>query len=410
MQLDLDKSGRIQVNGAYTWMVDAARMGKSPIGKLVPISGVDPRSGRPYSHWAFLADPLPNALPPFETSTWAAVIQAERALARLDQAAKQIPNPRLLRQPALRREAQSTSALEGTYAPFEDVLGDDVGDRDSLSAEMREILNYVVAAETGFDWVTERPLTAGFIGQLQQELVRGTSGDHTDSGGPRDRQVCIGAPDSPIVDSRFVPAPPGDQLRAGFEAWVEWVNRPTEASIVLRAAMAHYQFETLHPFSDGNGRIGRLLIALQLIREGALTEPLLVVSPWFEARRTAYQDGLLELSATGRWDPWVSFFANGVQSAAEGTAHKIGALLEWAATAEKRVRDGGTSGVAERLAGELIGGPIITAKTVARRHQISQQGAMNALRRLASLGLLREGYRRNHITFFADPVVEILAQ
>jgi Fic family protein len=207
-----------------------------------------------------------------------------------------------------------------------------------------------------------------------------------------------------------VPPPPGDQLKLGFEQWLEWVDSQPELPPVVRAALAHYQFETLHPYSDGNGRIGRLAIVLELMRDGVLRQPILVVSPWFEGRRRQYQDGLLELSRSGHWDPWVRFFASGVTAAADDTRQRIEELLAWRYHALGVVRAAGVSGIAERLAGELIGAPVLTAARVARSHGVSHQGAMNALRRLAGIGLLEEGRRPGRRTFRATPVVEILSQ
>jgi len=181
-------------------------------------------------------------------------------------------------------------------------------------------------------------------------------------------------------------------------------------SPVVRGALALYHFETVHPFSDVNGRIGRLLIVLQFMRDEVLREPILVVSPWFEARRREYQDGLLNLSRTGDWDMWVRFFATGVAAAADGTRERIEALLSWRDEALKTVRDAGVSGVAERVAGELIGAPLLTASRIAQAHGVSHQGGMNALRRLTELGLLREGQRRGRRTFFADHVIQLLGQ
>jgi Fic family protein len=387
--------------------MDLDALGVSPIGRLVPISGSD-RAGRPYEYWAYLADPLPRSLT-LASGTWTVVTRAEAALARLDQAARQVPQPSLLRQPSLRREAQSTSALEGTFAPIEDVLASDVDTRGHAPVELREILNYVVAAEQGFDWVRERPLTTGLLSSLQAILVTGTPGEHSDAGRVRDRQVFIGSPDRPIEEARFVPAPPGDQLRAGMEDWIAWVNDPPpELPPVVQAALAHYQFETLHPFSDGNGRLGRLVIVLQLMRQQVLREPILVVSPWFEARRRAYQDGLLELSRTGDWDRWVRFFAEGVAASAEATRERVDRLVAWQQETRERVRAAGLKGVAERVADELIGTPVLRASQVAQRHDVSSQGAMNALRRLAAIGVVREDSRNGRVRFVADDVVALL--
>lgn len=389
--------------------MDVQLIRRSPIGDVVPISGFDQRTGDEYNHWAYIPDPLPDTVT-LGAATWTAVARAEAALARLDEASRRLPEPSLLRRPALRREAQSTSALEGTYARLEDILLPEVEERETLPLEVRENLNYVVAAEDGFHWVAERPLTRGLLGNLQRVLVHGTPGEHSDAGGVRDRQVVIGAPGSRVVDARFVPPPPGDQLEAGVDQWLGWAAGPTEElSPVVRASLAHYQFETLHPFSDGNGRIGRLLVVLQLMRDAVLQEPILLVSPWFEARRAEYQDGLLDLTVSGNWDPWVSFFAHGVEAGADATRQSIEDLLAWRDEAIATVRRAGSSGVPERLAGELIGAPGLTAGQVAERHGITHQGAMNALRRLTALGLLNETERRGRRLFVAPAVIRILA-
>lgn len=388
--------------------IDALR--SSPLGDLVPISGTDGRTGKHYDYFAYLANPLPKQLE-LSSATWTTATAAEAALARLDQAAQLIPDPSLLRRPTLRREAQSTSALEGTFAPFEEVLESDLEDRAQLSLEMREILNYVFAAEEAFSWIGQRPLTSGLIENLQGVLVQGTPSAYSDAGKLRDRLVFIGPKDRAIEEARFVPAPFGDQLRAGLEDWISWVNDPpADLPPVVQAALAHYQFETLHPFSDGNGRIGRLLIVLQLMQSGVLKHPILVVSPWFEERRDEYQDALFTLSRTGDWDEWVEFFATGVGAAATRTHERVDQMLAWQKDALRRVREAGVTGVADRLAGELIGSPVLRAGQVAKAHQISHQAGMNALRRLASLGLLEERLRPNgRVYFTAADVVALLS-
>ena len=282
--------------------------------------------------------------------------------------------------------------------------------RAQMSLEVREILNYVVAAESAFSWIRERPVTTGLIEDLQGMLVQGTPGECSDAGRLRNRHVFIGPKDAPIEEARFVPTPFGDQLRAGFENWVQWVNDPPrDLPSVVQAGLAHYQFETLHPFSDGNGRIGRLLIVLQLMRQQVLRHPILVVSPWFEARRTQYQDSLLKLSQTGNSDEWIRFFSAGVEAAASTTHTSVDGLISWQQDAISRVRAAGVSGVAERVAGELIGAPILRASQVARVHEVSHQAAMNALRRLADLGIVTEQTRNGRISFTASRVVELLS-
>jgi len=300
--------------------------------------------------------------------------------------------------------------LEGTFAPFETVLASEPEERRGLPVEVREVLNYVVAAEEGFAWVDERPITVGVIERLQATLVANTPSELRDAGRVREQQVVIGARGTPIEESRYVPPPPGDQLRAGLEDWLVWLREPpTDLAPVARAALAHYQFEALHPFSDGNGRIGRLLIAMQLMQDQILREPILVVSPWFEARRFEYQDQLLALSQTGKWDHWVTFFATGVEASADTTRTRVESLLAWRTKVLEKVREAGVSGVAERVAGELIGAPIVRAPQIARAHGVSPQGAMLALRRLAELGILREDRVRGRISFIAGEALQLLA-
>jgi len=369
--------------------VDTTALANSPIGALVPIVGPDPVTHEMVAGEAFLPDALPQRLT-LSTGTWNTVNDATAALGRLDGAARLIPAPRLLRQPALRREAQSTSALEGTYAPFADVLAAEQDDRQELSGELREILNFERMAELAFSWPEERPLTIGMLGELQQTLVRGTPGEFPDAGRLRDRIVVIGSRGGGFGDARFVPPPPGDQLRAGVEELLGWIASPPELPAVVLAALAHYQFETLHPYSDGNGRLGRLLVVVQLLRGAVIREPLLVVSPWFERRRERYQDELLQLSLGGDWDSWVSFFSAGVAASATDSRQKVERLLALREDLRTKVQEAGKRGAAERLAADLVDRPYVDRSSVVARFGLSGQGAQNAINTLVSLGILEE--------------------
>lgn len=369
--------------------MDLQRLDASPIGQLVPILGPDPVTHEIVEGQAYLPAPLPSDLT-LSTKTWTAVNKATAGLARLDGAARLIPSPELLRRPALRREAQSTSALEGTFAPFADVLAADESDQSHMSAELREVLNFERMAQLAFSWPEDRPLTLGMLGELQRSLVRGTAGELTDTGGLRDRIVVIGARGRGFNEARFVPPPPGDQLRSQVEGLLAWIAKPPDIPTVVQAAMAHYQFETLHPYSDGNGRLGRLLVIVQLLRGALIREPLLVVSPWFEQRREAYQDGLLELSCSGDWDAWIAFFAEGVAASAVASQLKVEGLVELQNDLRSRVQAAGKRGVAERLAADLVGRPYVTRRDVASRYTLSGPGAFNAITTLVELGILRE--------------------
>ncbi len=391
--------------------MDFERLDKSPIGHLVPILGPDPATHEIVEGKAFLPDALPSTLT-LSTETWTTVNRASAALARLDGAARRIPNPALLRRPALRREAQSTSALEGTYAPFADVLAADRNDERHMTAEIREVLNFERMAELAFSWPEDRPMTIGMLGELQRTLVRGTAGELSDAGGLRDRIVVIGAPGRGLDEARFVPPRPGDQLRAGVEGLLSWINDPPEIPTVVQAAMAHYQFESLHPYSDGNGRLGRLLVIVQLLRGALIREPLLVVSPWFEQRRDQYQDALFNLSLSGDWDAWIAFFAEGVAASAAESQDKVERLVDLQEELRSAVQSAGKRGVAERLAADLVGRPYITQREVSQEYVLSKQGANNAIRTLLDLEILERSDIRafgKARVYVAPSVVKIAA-
>lgn len=386
-------------------------MAVSPVGHLVPISGMDPWRGELYEHQAFVPAPLPETLADLRLSdgSWKAVVGATGALAKLDQAGRQVPNPELVRRPTLRREAQSTSALEGTYAAFTDVLEADLDRGATRSAEVAEVLNYVRAAEIAFKWIEDRPLTLGVLGELQRTLVRDTVGELSDAGGIRDRQVAVGQQRGPITEATHVPPPPGALLDDGVRAWLTWVNAASDMPDVVRAALAHYQFETLHPFSDGNGRLGRLIVVLQLMQYGVLDFPLLIVSPWFEARRRDYQDHLLAVSETGDFDPWVRFFAEGLRAQAEETVRRIVALLDYQEELRSAIRDRSIRGVRAKIMENIIGQPIIAVTWAQHQYGVSYQTANEAVARLVRDGILKEMTGRNYARLFmAERVLAIV--
>jgi Fic family protein len=388
-------------------------------GKLVPIQGTDPQTGS-WEHYSFLADPLTDQEPSLSPGTYRAVSRARAALASLDSLARQLPNPSLLRQQSLRREAQSTSALEGTYAPLDQVLAED--EEAPSSTDLREIVNYVAMADQAFDWLADgRPVTIGLLRDLQRTLMAGTANEGPDSGTLRNRQVVIGLradalPGEPAVKAaRFIPAPPGLDLEARLQDLLTWMaaDHTRDIDPVVAAAMAHYQFESLHPFHDGNGRLGRLLIVLHLLMSGTLTEPTLTVSPWFEARRREYYDRLLLVSARGAWDEWIDFFSRGLESAALDTKAKMLALLE----VQRQLREQVSASTlrsesAQKLVDLAIARPSFTVRVVARELKLSYARANGLIGQLCDLGILaptsqQATYARR---FHAPQVVAVLLQ
>lgn len=367
----------------------------SPVGSVVPISGYDARFGESYEAEAFIPADLPDRVD-LPSSVWMVVSEANAELGRLDAAARLVPNPHLLTRIATRREAIGTSALEGTYAELTELFAAEVLPLDEqetdLAPNVREVVNYARAADAAYGWISERPITLGMLASLQAEIVRGTESDGPEAGSIRDSQVFIGAKHRRVSEARFIPPPPGDQLRAMCERWISWLTAPEPVSqiqLLARVAMAHYQFETLHPFTDGNGRVGRLVAVLQLLREGALRSPVLSVSPWLKDRADEYRDHLLAVSTTGDWGPWIEFFARAVAAESRSGHERIMRLLALREELGDVVRSAlPRARLALEIADDLIAYPILSVSDAHRRYGRTNQANRNAIGALVDLGLL----------------------
>ena len=388
--------------------MDIERLERSPVGRLIEIAGTDSRFQEEYRGKAYLPDPLP-AMVALSNATHACIARTAASVARADQAVKQLPNPSLVVRPTIRREAVSTSALEGTYAAFTDVLEADFLGEDEMSSAVAEVRNFVLAAEEALRWIEDRPITLAMLDHLQKILVRGTRADTAEAGHVRTTQVLIGVKDRRVGDARFVPPPPGDHLRDGCLAWHDWIQDAHELHVIARAALGHYQFETLHPFNDGNGRIGRLVALLQLVTVGELQSLVVNLSPWLKSRESDYQDHLFEVSATGNFDPWVTFFCEALHAHAVEAVNRVHQLLNLQQALRERARKARIRGVGFMLAGDLIGYPMVTARIVAELYHVSPQAANHAVGRLAEIGILRQRTEGRYARIFScDPVLLIL--
>lgn len=378
---------------------------ESPIGRLVPIEGYDARFDESFNHFAYVPDPLPQSLQ-LSDDTWMMVVEAERQLGRLDEAGHRLPDSDVVRRPQIIREAQSTSALEGTHVAFTEIVEAEMEELLSVDPDMREVLNYIRIATSAVRQIGTRSITIGFLNELQSELLAGTESDGPDSGRIRTKQVFIGPQSARVVDARFVPAPAGDLVESGYRAWSDWMNDENiSMPAVVRTALGHYQFETLHPYADGNGRLGRLVILLQLLKAGVIREALLTVSPWFEDRRTEYQDQLLRVSQTGDYDTWVRFFAQALRDQAQQTVAKIEALMEFAEHVRSTIAARDIRGTGRKVAEDLIANPVVWPAAIKTRYSVSYVAANNAVARLVESGLIEEVTGRRYDRVFVCATV-----
>ena len=221
----------------------------------------------------------------------------------------------------------------------------------------------------------------------------------------RPHEVAIGPKGRPISEARFVPCPAGDQLVAGVAAWEEWIATSSDLLIVAKMAIAHYQFETLHPFGDGNGRLGRLIALLQIMQARELRWSVLNIAPWFETQRERYQDGLMQVTLSGDFNPWVEFFAEAVEVQAREGLATIKELLGIRERMVSELRSKGMRGSPIEVAEVLIGYPVIDVPTVRKLIGKSFQAANQTVGKLIEHGMLQEITNRRQDRLFVAPEV-----
>jgi Fic family protein len=363
--------------------------------------------------WSFLPAPLP---PPFSwTSELVGTLSAaDRAIGRLaGVGAGHLGgiNPHLLIRPFLRREAVLSSRIEGTQATLSDLLlFEQVETAEQDAPDVREVSNYVRALEYGLESLHNRPLGLPVIRELHHLLMTGVRGGDKTPGAFRDVQVFIGA-SARIEDARFVPPPPF-HVQTAMEDLERYLQSPGDLPPLVRIALVHYQFEAVHPFQDGNGRIGRLLVSLMLCADRLLPLPLLYLSAFFERRRDEYYRRLLEVSTRGAWADWVAFFLRGVASEATDAVARAERLIALRAEYSARLQTARSSALTLKLVDSLFGDPAVTMPGAARLLQVTARSAQAAIDRLVRQGILREvtGRRRNRVWIAADVLNTLEAQ
>lgn len=266
----------------------------------------------PQGYLAFVPNPLPPPIN-FNMPLALALSKADAALSELSGLGGQLPNPHLLISPYIKREAVLSSRIEGTKASLSDLLIDEIedGQARASSDDVKEIRNYVRALEFGVRRLETLPLSLRLIREIHAELMSGVRGEKATPGEFRRSQNWIGPAGSTPMTAAFVP-PPVDVLMDCLGDWENFLHSQDVIPDLIQCAMMHVQFETIHPFLDGNGRIGRLLITFFLMQRGRLSEPLLYLSAFIDAHKGDYYDLLQRVRTHGDWIPWIRFFLQGV--------------------------------------------------------------------------------------------------
>ena len=336
---------------------------------------------------AFVPNPLPRELA-MSSRLISLLDRTSRTVGELAGVGETIANPHILIRPLLRREAVLSSRIEGTVASLSEVFAYEAGSRRAADADVAEVVNYVVALEYGIERLNSLPISFRLVNELHERLLAGVRGQDKGPGEFRKQQVWIGVPNSPIHEARFIP-PPAEYLRDLFHEWERFVNDDTDMPPLVRCALMHYQIEAIHPYSDGNGRIGRLLITLFLRASGVLRLPLLYLSAYFERDRQRYYDELLNVSAKGDWDRWLSYFLTGVFQEAKDVVERIRRLRMLQEELKGQLESRRESANVIRLLDRFFAQPIMTVLQAAEFLEISDAGTRRVLGRLADAGIVK---------------------
>jgi Fic family protein len=327
-------------------------------------------------------------------------------LGRLQGAAGALPDPKILIRSFVRREAQLSSYIENTFANYEEIAAArQKGARSAKNNQVVETLNAERAIEAGIEAVFKNgyPVTIALLRQMHSILLKDVRGEEC-AGVFRAKQVYIGNERDGAAEARFVPPPPLmlDELMSDFEKYLRG-NHSLPA--LIQIAILHYQFETIHPFEDGNGRLGRILILLGLCQHKLLSVPLINASFYFERKKQDYYDALLQVSTQGDWNRWLHFFLDSIRVAASESAEKLAELTSLQRRYHHQLQSVRNSSLLLRLVDNLFIRPVVTISQAAEIMGVSYQGAQNSVQKLIGAEILRQRPDSLPATFSADEIL-----
>jgi Fic family protein len=336
---------------------------------------------------------------------------ADMAIGQLQGVGLNLPNPNLLIAPFVRREAELSSRIEGTVATIQHQYLFEIQETiERTVPDVREVTNYVRALEHGIKRCTELPMCLRLIRELHQVLLEGVRGEHDQPGQFRTTQNWIGSPGSTIEQASFIPPPPA-QLSATLDSFEKFLNKAlNNLPVLVWLALVHYQFEAIHPFRDGNGRIGRLLIILLLCVKGVLDKPLLYISAYFERNRAEYYNRLLLVSTNGMWHEWILFFLRGITEQARDAFERSRQLLALHQRYRDRVKTKGSASQV-KLVDFLFERPVVTVVYIQKHFNVTYPTAKNNIAHLVKDGILKPitDAKRNR-PYVANEVLQVITR
>jgi len=379
--------------------MDIAQFQNSHSGRLVHA---------PSGYWAFVPNPLPPKLE-WDDALVSLISRADIAVGTLSGLGENLPNPHLLIYPFIRKEAVLSSRIEGTQSSLADLLLFEAT-KVERQRDVREVQNYVKAMEYGMKRLEELPLSLRFIRDLHGILMEGVRGEQATPGEFRQSQNWIGPPSCTLDEATFVPPPVPEMLEC-LDQLERFLHARSDLPFLAQVALIHYQFETIHPFLDGNGRIGRLLITFFLCQKGILTRPLLYLSAFFEHHRQEYYELLLKVSQSGAWREWIEFFLRAVAEQSGDAVARARRLLDLHHAYTQLSREKKLSPTTGQLIELIFMRPVLSAKAAAEFLKVSFPGAQKALNALEEEGILAETTgRRRDKAYAAKEILEILEE
>lgn len=373
------------------------------------------RAGRqvrqPTGYRAFIPAPLPPD-PPLELSgvVRERLSEADHALGRLDGAVLVLPNPDLFVFMYVRKEAVLSSQIEGTQSSLQNLLAAEAELFDpDTPKDVNEVANYVRAMNHGLARLSELPVSVRLIREIHAILMDGVRGGRLQPGELRTSQNWIGPAGTALLGATFVPPPPHEVPRALGDL-ERFLHEPSELPPLVQVGLAHAQFETIHPFLDGNGRMGRLLIAFLLTEKRLLSKPVLYLSHHFRKHRSEYFEHLQAIRDRGDWEGWIGFFLEGVSAVSREAATTAASILRMREEYRSRIteRMGRAAANGHRVMERLFDNPVVSVAIVRHWLELTPAGANQIVNRLEGIGVLREvtGYARNR-RFVFDPYLRL---
>lgn len=332
--------------------------------------------------------PLPPAIP-YTSDLALRLSRADHALGCVNGLVGYVPNPWLFLDTFMAIEAAASTRIEGTQTSTDDAFQAELAPRDHLSPDWREVANYRAAMTAGVKALETLPLSCRVLRQMHGVLLGGVRGQGRAPGEFRRVQVHIGAPGGPLEEAAYIPPPP-QEVPGLMADWERFANAEAAMPLLVQCAVLHVQFEMIHPFVDGNGRLGRLLMSLFLIARGHLSQPALFLSSFFEQRRAQYYSRLLAVSQSGDWAGWVGFFLDAVRVQSAHIETSARQLLGLRDQVRGELLAIGASGTAMRLLDLLFRNPYTSVARAAEGLAVSRPTASSALRQLERVGFVEE--------------------